>query len=491
MLHPYIQNSLRMKRLALIFLLSLPIIGFCQQQAHTPHELDVYDGLMYSGADLKELKRTADSLNLRYLQCEPNPVYHSWPQARAEFRALTLKRKEAALIKAGLKQNTPLQQILANFQEIETKDGANVIMARQIEYDEYEKKYDTILYSGDGNGFTRINISGQETYGNWVLGIDENKNDDGDKLCYMTIWRLDTSFTSIQLPQEYAKMIQYVDCMIDTNTVLMLDNGESSEEENKPLKDLKKLVSVNRKKNIDARFNAHFDEGDIKYIRREFYKNHDIRQLLANAIKEAIEKRNGSGLLERLADSIYSKDTILLLKRSRIVYGSCSMDDAPRRHARDIAVLASQTHQWPVFIRAHLDIMNDYFQRSSDGSYAEAGRKTYLRELELLDIPAQQLLLGSIFRASNLPSSHYIGNLNRIGRAFTESEHAATFEKQVKSFMKDDRLDPFNKCLFFMLYTSYCYRQPKESDTNAKIGELKKESSSYPEYIRAAIARLK
>lgn len=135
--------------------------------------------------------------------------------------------------------------------------------------------------------------------------------------------------------------------------------------------------------------------------------------------------------------------------------------------------------------------MNDNFVRGTDGSYAHATRKTYLRELELLDIPAQKLLLGSVFQISNMPTSHYYGHVGRIGRAFTESEHAVDFEKAVKGYMKDEQLDPFNKCLFFLLYASYCYQQPEVAETQHKIGELKKELKAYPEYIQAGIRGLK
>ena len=467
-------------------LLLLSVAGYAQQQEkQRPPELDLYGGLIYSGDDMRHLKKTADSLKLSYLQCVSNPVYYSWPQTQATFLDFSIKNKEADLIEARFKQDISLQQLLAEFPAIKIKDSAHVILTYQTRYEEYTKKYETVLYSGGGNGFSNTDLDQPPAAGNWVYSRDECNED-----CSIKAWYLDKPFTSIQLPNEYAKMIQYVDCMIDTGTTVMLYKGTSSEKGNKPFDTLRTLVFQEKNKNTEAQY-SYLDEEGEKYIREEYQKNARIKQLLNNAIKEAVENGNGNEAMESIATGICSQDTILLMKRSRLVYGNCSMDDSPRRHARDIAVLASQTHQWPVFIRAHLDIMNDYFDRMSDGSYAEAGRKTYLRELELLDIPAQQLLLGTIFRAKDLPSMHYYGNLNRIGRAFTESTYAAAFEKQVKSLMKDTNLDPFNQCLFFMLYASYCYRQPDESNTTAKINELKSESAAYPEYIRKGISGLK
>lgn len=471
-----------------LFLL-LPITGCAQQQEEERSpELDLYGGLIYSNDDMRHLKKTADSLNLSFLQCVANPVYHSLPQTQAEFISFRIKKEKADLVEARFKQNITLQQIRAEFPEIKVRDSVHVIISYTTIYDKYVKGYRTVLYSGYANGFSHTDLIQPPADGKWVYS-----RDDGDENCSMSAWYLDKPFTSVKLPEEYAKMIQYVDCMIDTSTMLMLDKGNPEEQEvqeNKPFDTLRNLVFQKKNKDADSVY-GYLDDEDVKYIREEYKKNDRIKQLLNNAIKEAVEEGNGNEVLELAATGICSLDTILLMKRSRVVFGNCSMDDSPRRHARDIAVLASQTHQWPVFIRAHLNIMNDYFGRMSDASYAEAGRKTYLRELEQLDIPAQRLLLGTIFRAKELSSSHYFGDLNRIGRAFTESKYTVAFEKQVKSMMRDKNLDPFNQCLFFMLYASYCYRQPEESTTNAKINELKSESAAYPEYIRRAINNLK
>jgi len=44
------------------------------------------------------------------------------------------------------------------------------------------------------------------------------------------------------------------------------------------------------------------------------------------------------------------------------------MDESPRTHARAIALLAAETNNWDILLRAHIDIMNDRFERRSDGS---------------------------------------------------------------------------------------------------------------------------
>ncbi|PWV55643.1 hypothetical protein [Chitinophaga sp. S165] len=472
-----------MRILVLSLSLLLPLAGYGQDQVAKSSPEAVNEEMLYSHEDIQALKKSADSLNLRFLQCVPNPVYYSLPQTQATEMTLTIEGKKAAFLEARLQQGISIEQLLNEFPGIKIKDSSHVILSYKTGYDEYQKKNVTTLYNGDGNGFSHTYFDQLPT-GSWIYSMSDDKEKEYRSI---EVWLLDKPFTTIKLPIAYSRMIQYADCMIDTTTKLMLSKGGFGEEENKPFQALEGIVYRKTNKNVDPRYYTYLNENDIKYIQREYYQNDSIKLLLDRAVKEALEKGNGSIPLEKAARAIYSLDTVLLMKRSRVVYGSCSQDDAPRRHARDIAVLASQTHQWPVFIRAHLDIMNDYFGRMSDGSYAEQGRKTYLRELELLDIPAQQLLLGTIFMTSNLPSSHYTGDLRRIGRAFTESAYAAAFEEQIKSILKDKDLDPFNKCIFFLLYLNYCYRQPLQSDTDAKINELKAASDSYPEFIQAGI----
>ncbi len=49
------------------------------------------------------------------------------------------------------------------------------------------------------------------------------------------------------------------------------------------------------------------------------------------------------------------------------------------------------------------------FDRMSDGSYAYAGRKTYLKELEELNLDVVDLILGLSLRAENMAEKHYVG----------------------------------------------------------------------------------
>ena len=466
-------------------MLSIPVIGLCQD---TIKEFNLYAGLLYSSTDMQALKKTADSLNLRYLQCVPNPQYHSWPQTEARCYTLLLEEQQLPLLEAQLQKEVSLNDLIRTIPRIKVKDTAQVVLAYRHEYDEYEKKNEILLYYGNGEQFDHATLTKMPGNQQWVYVKDGFYMQ--QQLQAVKVFLLDKPFATMPLPQEYAKMIQYVDCMVDTSTVVMLAKGHGDELNNKPFNSLLEYVRQRKHPELASGIPYSLPEDSKKFIVDEYPKNKRLHQLLDDAVKDALKNGNGGDLLESTASGIYSQDTILLMMRSRLVVGFCSQDGRPREHASNIAVLASRAHQWPVFIRAHLDIMNDYFSRNSDGNYAQAGRSTYLRELELLDIPARQLLFGSIFRADSMPAGHYYGNLGRIGRAFTESAYTADFEKQVKAFMKDKNLDPINQCLFSMLYLSYINWQQDVNVRQEKLTTLKADADTYPAYIKAAIAKL-
>lgn len=459
-------------------------------QAQTKDTLpsnDQYANLLYSKNDIAQLKKTADSLNLKYLECTANRVYHSYQQTAGMRFGLKISAEKGATLESMLKEGASLEAIRAALPAVVVKDSAHVVIVYNREYNDYNKSYDTILLSGDARKFDRIyDPVSFSTSNTWIYELKKLQTG-----YLFDAWLLDRPFSSMQLPAAYASMIQYVDCVVDTSTRILLCDEWKQEATNLSMKKLVTYMLLKNPRTKDLRDIPGLLYTDVDYLYQDLKTSARARQLVDDAIKEAIKKRIGDESLEDLAQGRYSADTVLLLKRMRRVFGQCSMDTRPQQHARAIGQLASQTHQWPVFIRSHLDIMNDRFERLSDASYGEAVRGTHLRELELLDIPSLRLLLGSVFRAADVSAGHYTGDIQRLGRAFTESQQAADFEKQVLACIGNNDLDPFNRCLFFMLYTNYCYYHTDEAVIRNKIAALKADAAGYPEYISKAISRLK
>ena len=175
------------------------------------------------------------------------------------------------------------------------------------------------------------------------------------------------------------------------------------------------------------------------------------------------------------------------MKRNRKVFGSCSMDNSPRVHAMSIAVLAAESISWEVFLRAHLDIMNDRFDRASDGSYAWAGRGTYIKEIEELNIEVQELLLGISLRISNPSKNHYYGNISRLGRALAETQNRIALEEQILSMIQDPLLDIYNRILMHYLFLNYTYYLPDQKLRLDNLKKLELADQSLPQDIKVKI----
>lgn len=202
------------------------------------------------------------------------------------------------------------------------------------------------------------------------------------------------NFKKTQLPKKYASMIGYSECLIDTTTSKFKENS----------------------------------------------------------------KPGWVNLPENWAEfSNKKKESLLEEMRSTIVIGGCSQDRSPRDHAINIALLSAETNSWKVFLKAHLDIMNDRFERVSDGSYAWNDRKTYIKELEELNINVIDLILGISFRIEDPSTNHYFGNIGRLGRALSETSNRAEFENTILSIIMDKELDHYNRLLFYYLFINYNY----------------------------------
>jgi hypothetical protein len=170
----------------------------------------------------------------------------------------------------------------------------------------------------------------------------------------------------------------------------------------------------------------------------------------------------------------------LELKRNRRVIGGCSMDNSPRIHAQNIAILSAETTKWEIFLRSHFDIMNDRFDRVSDGSWAYKDRQTYIRELEVLDINVPDLILGISLRVENPVENHYFGSIRRIGRALSETSANDLVETRMLDMIADYELDDFNRVLMYFLFDNYNYNLKDEIRKTANLEKLKKRFPKCP-----------
>jgi hypothetical protein len=143
-------------------------------------------------------------------------------------------------------------------------------------------------------------------------------------------------------------------------------------------------------------------------------------------------------------------------------------------------MLAAETHQWDIFLRAHLNIMNDRFERVTDGSYAWAGRGTYLKELEELNINTVDLLIGTCLEAKNINDNHYQSRVNRTARALAESSQKTEVETRLLEMIQDDQLDLYNRMIMAYLYIFYSQYLNEPNHYLANKAKFKQAIRSFP-----------
>jgi hypothetical protein len=383
-------------------------------------EFETYkNGLIYSEATMNKLERIVDSLNLKYKTCDFNKIFYSKTQTIGHY--VSLSEKEIKEAKKDMDNNMPFDLFVQKYPAA-TIERNLLIVKNEYENDRNE----------DFMEYTSINFDGD--YGQVILKKKTSGNDKKDENSWMYNYNdkskhsdesldaffLVNNFNSTPLNIKYSRQIGYADCLIDTTTTKFLKSAKQ------------------------GRFQIN---------------------------------ENWQGL------SMIEKQSLLNKMRSTRVIGQCSQDISPRLHAMHIALLSAETTNWEVFLKSHLDIMNDRFERMTDGSYAYSQRKTYIKELEELDINVIDLLIGISLRVENPASNHYYGSIWRLGRAISESTNKQHFESQILSMIEDNELDDYNRVIACFLYINYNHYIEDKTEQKENIEKLKLSSAKLPTYI--------
>lgn len=380
-----------MKHFIFLIGLLLPLLSQAQSS-----EFNVDSGYIYSQHAISHLRKISDSLNLKYRLCNTKSVYTSVSQTKV--RALSFWGKNSKLIKKAIESGEAFEKIHKRFPKSTYSEQCLALLTNSQK---------------EGYNISTVVINSSDISIDLTIPLEEwnNKNNRPGSVFfdfekegqftegYIQAIQLIDSFSSGEIPFRYAKMIQYVDCMVDTTEPKMLNPTES------------------------------YYSGDLENL-----------DTLSQAAKEILLNQ---------------------LRRTQVV-GNCSMDPSPRIHAKNIAIVSAESGNWRVFLKAHLDILNDKFERVSDGSYAHKERKTYIKELEALNLDLPALMTGIIIRINDPSPEHYYGSPARIGRAISESKDSLLFESLLESVIADSGLDDFNRLLHALCFDYYQYYKASE-----------------------------
>lgn len=501
-------------------------------------EFKVYDnGLIYSEHSVSKLKHIVDSLNLKFKVCEFNKTFKSYGQAKANF--VQISKSDAVKAKKDLEKGISYRDFKTKYGKALFDENRIILKSDYTNYENVEEVEFSSLSFGrrDGESITRnkkeIESYNNDFKGKWVFEYEEKTSYSKESL---KAFYFVEDFKTKPLSEKYARLIQYSDCLVDTTAQIFYTNAKDSgvryldtvptkatnfemyvekvlkrpsfnEEKfsilfnltNLDFQNKKKKKNKNKQEDIAAKeliekeyqdFNAKMDQWESERLTRtdslrKADKNFDI--MLRDALVEAKTTKATDNTFEEYVGRYIGKEEALELKRNRHVVGGCSMDNSPRVHALNIAMLSAETIKWEIFLRSHLDIMNDRFDRASDGSYAKGARYTYIKEIEVLDINVLDLILGISLRIDNPSKNHYYSSINRVGRALSESSSSELVETSLLNMIKDNDLDDYNRVLMYYLFDNYNYNLKDEKTKESNESKLKLAVATMPDYISSRI----
>lgn len=328
--------------------------------------------------------------------------------------------------KKDIENNMSLDEFIKHYPAAEIEKEALIIRWKYKNYDEEDVVEFEQVDLKDG-GSNRIQSNDIKIYNTDLQNkwvFEYNKKTDYSGES-ITAFFFPNKFESKKLSDKYAQMVGYSDCLIDTTT---------------------------------TKFKEKTKDGWVE---------------LPNNWTSLSDKK---------------KNELLESMRSTHVMGYCSQDSRPRTHAIHIALVSAETRKWEVFLKAHLDIMNDRFDRMSDGSYAWGQRQTYIKELEELNINVPDLIFGITFRIENESKNHYYGSTGRIGRALSESKNRTEIEKAMLTMIADPDLDDYNRAVIYFLYLNYNYNIKDEKLMAENKDKLKLSVLQLPNYLKNGVS---
>lgn len=387
------------------------------------------NGLIYNEETMSKLGKIVDSLNLKYKVCDLDQKFYSKKQTIGYL--ITIKKDKVGNAKKDIDNNISYKDFIAKYPNAIIKKDLLILKSKTKSY----RNKDVIAYSEvslddyygkniekDFNK-THFENNGKNT---WIYEYQE-KNGYTDES--ITAFYFPSEFKKILIEPKYSKQIIYSDCLTDTSAT--------------------KFIEINKEKaNENSRYNFVVD---LPSNWRTLSQSKKIKILEQMRAKQAI--------------------------------GFCSQDDSPRVQGVNMALLSAETGRWDVFLKSHLDIMNDRFERMSDGSYAWKSRQTYIKELEDLNINVYDLIMGITFRLDNPVQNHYYGSVGRIGRAISESRDREKFMSQMLSMIEDDKLDDYNRVISYFLFLNCNHHIKDESLQKLNAGKLKNSIKKLPEYL--------
>jgi hypothetical protein len=427
-------------------------------------EFTLYEnGLVYDDTTISLLKHIVDSMHSQYPKSNQQGCYYSQPQTKGHY--ITSRSGNAKQVLLDIQNNISLQDFVKKYPQVKREENLLIVLLErkysnginEFRYTPYPENKENYLEICLDNRSELLHITDSDIRGrtgNWVYCYWPPGSDHGE--CIDAFY-LDSPLKTIALPERYAAMLRYADYMIDTSTSIYLPTGQGicgpKYEEA-----LKKIVQPDTRDSADK-----------------------VKKVIGEAVKEALRLKCPTSIMfENAAEKYYSKEAALTLKRYRHVFNRCGRDQVYWPHVFDITQLAAETANWPVFIRAHLDLMDNNLLYPHS-NYGKGSGYPLTKELEMIGINMYDLLLAISLNIGKATPDHYKANLAFLGRAFAKSKDRDRLEQALLSMIADNELDDFNRIRMHYLYLNYLHYN--QDGLAAKVEKLTEIDKKLPYHI--------
>ncbi len=275
---------------------------------------------------------------------------------------------------------------------------------------------------------------------------------------------------------KFGDLITYSLCVVDAKTPVFLSNTKTISRQGKDegfdlIGYIDSLAQFQYKDSL-SRSDREKREDWIRHFAAE-----DLQ--LKNAYYSILEKGYHQFVhptLEQLAFQFEDEEGLLAFHRNQAIRGSCSMDDRPIKQLEKIAHNAALLMDWDLFIKTHLDLINNRYLASAYSSYGVANRKNPANSLEIIFDP-MDLFLGTILQYHQKSEKQYQSNRFQIAKSILALQEKEVLIEKLIEMSRHSGLDVYNRlCILDML--EYLHRLEPENLRESTLASIRAELPS-------------
>lgn len=179
---------------------------------------------------------------------------------------------------------------------------------------------------------------------------------------------------------------------------------------------------------------------------------------------------------------------VLLDSARNLRIASCFPSDPGQgMHARVIAILAAETGEWEIWLRAHLKIMGSGIPLPENELFENPVAYAHLRELEAANIRVFDLFIGMILRVENPSKGRFLAFAGLLAPAFLEVEDQDQLAWEFVELISAEGLDDYNRLVVTRVFLEYTNLLEDEERKEQHLTQLKASLKMLPSHVAALI----